>query len=306
MSRRVIAAGIAIFSVSGAGVAQVAPIALDDAQAVSKTGRILRSAPPGRDTLDKLAAARAEYNADPGDADNIIWYGRRTAYAGNYQKAIAIYTEGIEKHPNDARMYRHRGHRYITIRDFRAAIADLRYASALIDGRENQIEPDGLPNAQNIPVSTLHGNIWYHLGLAYYLVQDWDNAYRAFQKGFELSRNDDNVVSTTHWRYMILRRMGKLDEAAAILDAVGSGMNVIENTSYYRLCLFYRGDVKLEQIRGSVSADAGGAAVAYGIANWHFYNGRHEMGVALMNDLLSTDNWPAFGFIAAEADVASL
>ena len=296
---------VIFFVLAGVAGAQVAPIALDDAQAVSKTGRILRSSQPSEETLEKLDAARAAYDAGPDDADNIIWYGRRSAYAGEYQKSIAIFTEGIEKHPGDPRMYRHRGHRYITVRDFRAAIADLRYASKLIEGEDNEIEADGLPNAQNIPVSTLHGNIWYHLGLAYYLTQDWDNAYRAFQNGFDISRNDDNIVSTTHWRYMILRRMGKADAATAALDVISSDMNVIENMSYHRLCLFYRGELSLEQIRQSISANSSGAAVAYGVANWHYYNGREDNAAELLNDLLATENWPAFGFIAAEADIAA-
>ena len=63
-------------------------------------------------------------------------------------------------------MYRHRGHRYVSIREFDRAIADLEYAATLIEGTEDEIEPDGMPNAMNIPVSSLHSNIWYHLGLA--------------------------------------------------------------------------------------------------------------------------------------------
>jgi len=46
--------------------------------------------------------------------------------------------------------------------------------------KPNQIEPDGLPNAKNIPISTLKGNIWYHLGLAYYLKGDFENALWAY------------------------------------------------------------------------------------------------------------------------------
>ena len=192
-----------------AGAADVLPDVPDGAQAVSLTGEALKSAAPGQDSLDKLGIAKANYENDPDDADNIIWYGRRTAYTGDYRGAIRIFSEGIEKHPDDARMYRHRGHRYISIRAFDRAIADLETASKLIEGLENQTEPDGQPNAMNIPVSSLHGNIWYHLGLAYYLVHDWDNAFRAYQSGFEAARNDDNKVSTTHWRYMILRRSGR-------------------------------------------------------------------------------------------------
>ncbi len=64
------------------------------------------------------------------------------------------------------------------IREFDRAIQDFEKAATLIEGTEDKIEPDGLPNAQNIPVSTLHTNIWYHLGLAYYLQHDLENALR--------------------------------------------------------------------------------------------------------------------------------
>jgi Flp pilus assembly protein TadD len=83
----------------------------------------------------KLAEARAAVERSPEDADALIWLGRRTAYLGRYQEAIRIFSQGIEKHPDDARFYRHRGHRYITVRDLARAIADLETASRLIAGQ---------------------------------------------------------------------------------------------------------------------------------------------------------------------------
>ena len=60
------------------------------------------------------AAARADYEASPDDADAIIWLGRRIGYTGRYREAIDVFSEGVRKHPGDARMYRHRGHRWIS------------------------------------------------------------------------------------------------------------------------------------------------------------------------------------------------
>ena len=40
------------------------------------------------------------------------------------------------------------------------------------------------------------------------------------------------------------------------------------------------------------------------MANWHFYNGRREVGMELMRKVVSGETWAAFGFIAAEADLA--
>ncbi|WP_417464032.1 tetratricopeptide repeat protein [Kordiimonas sp.] len=250
----------------------------------------------------KLLEARAEYEANPDDADALVWYGRRMGYTGDFRAAISIFTMGIEKHPDDARMYRHRGHRYISVREFDRAIADLEKAASLIKGTENVIEPDGMPNAQNIPVSTLHGNIWYHLGLAYYLKHDWDNALRAYLEARAASRLDDNVVSTTHWIYMILRRMGREEDAKQAVSMITKDMDVIENFGYYELCKMYAGLQDLDATLKNSPGGIQGAGVTYGVINWHLYNGRVEEAANLIQSFVNGEGWASFGYIAAEAD----
>jgi len=284
----------------------VLPPVPDGAQAIALDGRVLFAPQAGAEALSKLDAALADYEADPDDADNIIWLGRRLAYAGDYRGAIRIFSEGMSKHPGDARMYRHRGHRYITIREFDRAIADLEKAAELIRGADNEVEPDGQPNDLGIPLSSLHGNIWYHLGLAYYLKQDWDNALRAYSNGFDASRNDDNRVSTTHWRYMILRRMGRAADANRVLDAVRTDMTILENGSYHSLCLFYKGELSLGELLEGAADSPAGAAVRYGAANWHYVNGDVEIARRMLTELTASDGWAGFGYVAAEADLAAL
>lgn len=294
----------ALLLLSSSALAANLPDVPDGVQAVSLSGTLLYSAAPGQAALDQLAQARKNYDANPNDAANIIWYGRRTAYTGDYRGAIEVFSEGMEKFPNDDRMYRHRGHRYISIREFDRAIADLEQATKLIVGKENETEPDGLPNDQNIPISSRHGNIWYHLGLAYYLKQDWENAFRAFRNGFKAGRNDDNRVSTTHWLYMIKRRMGDEEGAAKVLDVITADMNVIENFSYYHLCLFYKAQMTAEELMGDGQDTPGGASAAYGLANWYYYTGDDDKALELLNALVDSNSWAPFGFIAAEADLA--
>ena len=132
-------------------------------QGISLLGNPLYAGKPSEGQLAKYREARGEYLKNPDVAENIIWLGRRIAYMGEYKKAIEIFTEGIKKFPDDPRFYRHRGHRYISIRKFDEAISDFTRAVELTRGKKDQIEPDGMPNARNIPVSTLQGNIWYHL-----------------------------------------------------------------------------------------------------------------------------------------------
>jgi len=257
------------------------------------------------DMLEKLAQAKADYMANPDDADAIIWYGRRIGYTGDYLSAIEVFSEGVKKHPSDARMYRHRGHRYISIREFDKAIADYLIAVELIKGQKNEIEPDGAPNARGIPVSTKHGNIWYHLGLAYYLKHDFENALWAYTEARNAGKLPDNIVSTTHWIYMILRRLGREEEAQQALDVITADMDIIENFSYYKLCLLYKGLLSYEDIARDVGDSPQGAGMVYGLANWKFYNGRVGEALATMRSYTKeSQGWSAFGFIAAEVDVA--
>ena len=253
--------------------------------------------------------AAAELAADPDDADALVWLGRRTGYLADYRQSIRIFGEGIRRHPDDARFYRHRGHRYITVREFDNAIADFQRAVELIEGTEDQIEPDGLPNARGIPTSTLHFNIWYHLGLAHYLKGEWEDALEAFRQCWRVSDVPDRQVATVHWLYMILRRMEREDEAAAAVAPITADMDVIENASYHQLALMYKGERTAQDLLGGqgTEASSAGAAVVYGVGNWFFYNDRQSDGVLVFRSMVEAEGqWAGFGFIAAEAELARL
>ena len=281
----------------------------EGAQAVSLTGKTLSMPEATNETvLDNLSSARAKYMDYPMIADNAVWYGRRLAYAGKYREAIKVFSEGLLDNPNDAQLYRHRGHRYITIRELDRAIADLEKAVQLIKGKSNIVEQDGAPNEFGIPISTLHHNIYYHLGLAYYLKQDFENAKIAYDKAFNVGRNDDNKVSVTHWRYMILRRLGKShDEAKEVLEPISKDMKILENMTYHKLDLFYKGDISEAEISEGIDMeDSADAATAYGLANWYYYNGEKEKAAGMMEKMLNARAWGSFGYIGAEADLAAM
>ena len=290
---------------SSSYAAELLPEVPADAQALSLQGETFYAAEPNDRTRANLETARTNYASDPNSADNIIWLGRRIAYAEDYRRAIEVFSEGISKFPDDPRFHRHRGHRYISIREFDRAIADFEKAAQLMQGIPIRVEPDGLPNAQNIPLTTTQGNVWYHLGLAYYLKQDWPNALASFRSGYDLGGNDDNLVSTGHWIYMILRRMGNDEEAAIALNELSIDMNIIENMSYHDLCLLYKGEMALENMMTANGDDPSNAAVAYGIANYFYYNGDRQRSDEMLQRLVSGSSWSSFGFIAAEADLAN-
>jgi tetratricopeptide (TPR) repeat protein len=281
---------------------ELLPEVPEGAQAVSLLGDPLYPPDPSESALANYEEAKKAYESSPDDADSIIWYGRRAGYLGRYREAILIFTEGTEKHPQDARFFRHRGHRYISIREFDRAIRDLEHAVTLTRDQEDQIEPDGQPNAKNIPLTTLQRNIWYHLGLAYFLKGDPGNARRAYRECLGAGKYDDNYVSTAFWLYITLRRLGKLGEARELLEPVHSDMDLIENGDYLRMCLLYKGEVDPEEIIPSVSSSVDNLTFAYGAANYFFHKAEQEDADALLKKIVKKKSWGAFAYIAAEAD----
>jgi len=246
-------------------------------------------------SFDQFKSAQLNYFDNQDSPEALIWYGRRIAYLGYFKEAIKVFTLGIETYPNDARFYRHRGHRYISTRQYDKAINDFEKAVILIDQTIDQIEPDGLPNSKNIPLSTLHGNIWYHLGLTYYLKNDMNNALKAFTNRSVTHKYDDNIVSGGHWLYMIYRRLNKIEESKAVVDQVNQEMNIIENMSYHQSCLFYKG--LLEESELVIDEVA-----LYSLANWYIYEKNDTLKAKEYYQELLKGNPFSFAYIAGEAD----
>jgi tetratricopeptide (TPR) repeat protein len=280
-------------------------------QALSMLGDTLRALPLSPTVLAKyetqLATARRAYVRTPTNVDSIIWYARRLGYLGRLRESIEIYTRGIALYPDNPWLYRHRGHRYISVRDFDAAIRDLRRADDLTRDKPDEVEPDGQPNAANTPIGTLKSNILYHLALAHYLQGSWGEAAQVAQREVDAATNDDRRVSMAHWLYMALRRAGRNAEAAKVLQPIRRNMRIVENGAYHKLMLLYKGLLPPDSV---LTASATGelsvqdASAAYGVANWYWYNGKRPEAEALFRRIVDGGQWGAFGTIAAEVELS--
>ncbi len=256
-------------------------------EVISLLGKKLFATPAEGEELrklqDDLKEAMLKVEADPDDPENLILYGRRLAYLWRYRESIEIYTKGIELHPDYAMLYRHRGHRFISIRKFEKAVFDLTRASQLNDK---------------------DFDIWYHLGLAHYLRGEFDEARRAYGKCLGVAEDDDSKIAISNWLYITLRRLGEEGEAEKILEAITEEMEVVENQSYYDLLLFYKGLKPESEIADKVKAsDLDLATVGYGVGCWHLYNGNEVEAKTYFEKIVETRYWPAFGYIAAEAEL---
>lgn len=285
---------------------------------VSLLGRQLE--PLGRDApqayIANLDAAWAAFRENPSDVDRLIWVARRLGYLRRMNEAIALLSQGLRVHPNHAGLLRHRGHRYLSVRRFDDARTDLERAAELIRsdlmradpgrGLADIVEQDGLPNARNIPLTTLGFNVWYHLGLARYLTGGYAESVAAFDEAARLSRGfDDNRAATTYWMYLAMRRQGRETQARRLLDSITPDMDIIENHAYHRLVLTFRDGREPDAVAADETLDAlDRATIGYGIGCLHLFTGDKTAARAAFERVVCGDEWPAFGFIAAEAELA--
>ena len=252
-----------------------------------------------------LEWAAARHAAEPRSEQAFIWLGRRHAYLGQYRSAMRVFSAGLALFPDSYKLLRHRGHRHITLRELEAAIADLTRAAELIRGVPDEIEPDGAPNALAIPTSTSHGNIHYHLGLTHYLRGDFKRALAAYRECARFDTNDDMRCATAYWTYMILRRLDRPTQARIVLHGIDADMNVIENHAYQRLLLFFAGQLDERGLFAGVERETiAGPTTMYGLGNWHLFEGRPERARRIFEEIVEGGVWPAFGHLAAEAELS--
>lgn len=253
-----------------------------------------------------LTVARKNLETDSSE-ENFIWLGRREAYRYYYLESILTYTNGLRKYPESYKLYRHRGHRYITIRNFSRAVADFQQAAALMPDQPLEIEQDGQPNKLNIPLSTTQFNVWYHLGLAHYLTGDFESARMAYEKCMKVSNNDDLVCATADWLYMTFSRMGMKEEAEKVLELIHEDMKIIENDSYFLRLKMYKGlippDSLLNVNASNEDVDLALATQGYGVGNWYLCKGDTAKAQEIFNKVVSGKHFSAFGFIAAETEL---
>jgi len=109
---------------------------------------------------------------------------------------------------------------------------------------------------------------------------------------------------------MTLRRLGKTDEAEALLEPITEDMEILENASYYRQLMFYKGFYKPNDLLrvDSLAEDKEMALITqrYGLGNWYLYNDKKEEAKYYFDNAVLGKNWAAFGFIASEAEISRM
>jgi dipeptidyl aminopeptidase/acylaminoacyl peptidase/tetratricopeptide (TPR) repeat protein len=279
------------------------------AEAVSKLGVALLPFPPAADAkarLDKeLEDARTAYLQAPEDVEALLRLGRRTAAFGRFREALELYSRGLAAHPDDPRLLRHRGHRYITLRDYAKAEADLARAAALVKGRPDQADGDPPTGGLASATSTLQYAIHYHLGLARYLQGNYAGALAAYRDCQKVAAgNDDRRVGVLDWTYLTLRKLGRKAEAEALLPKDLDRLKITESFFYRNRLRLYKGELQPEDLLRAGGDDIGLATYGYAVACYYDFAGEPDKSRAALARVVEGRGWPAFAFAAAEAELA--
>jgi tetratricopeptide (TPR) repeat protein len=242
-----------------------------------------------------LAAAEKAVAADPNNLELLRKLAAAQVSVWQDREAVATLTRALEIAPRDAGLLTERGHREVPLREFARAAADL--------DRAVSIDPKRM-------------EAWYHLGLAHYFQADFSSAAAAFQKAVETAPNGDERINSTNWLYAALRRAGKNEEATRALEAIPAEMKFeAPHTEHYLnlVRLFQARKTESEILPPQPAPDNKDDepelrfdTVAYGVGNWHLYNGDEAKAQDYFARVLKGHVWITWGFVGSEVDLARL
>jgi tetratricopeptide (TPR) repeat protein len=231
-----------------------------------------------------IARAERALAADPRNVQRFIQLGVAQAGARQMREAVQTFTRALAIAPADPMLYRWRGHRNLSIRQFDAAMADLTRGYGLD--------------------STNYG-ILYHLGVLRFVRGDFNAAADAFARAQPRAPDAGELAGSTDWLWMSLQRAGRAGEAAAMLARRPD--TAATNVAYAKRLRLYRGEIGPDALFApSDTGDVEVATLSFGLGNWYLVKGDTARARVQFERSIRSGGWPAFGFIASEAELARL
>ena len=258
----------------------VAPVQGQTVQYRSSAGIEYRAQ---RDT-GTIARAEAALAADPRNVDRFIQLGVAQSGVRQFREAIETFSRGLAIAPENPMLYRWRGHRYLSVREFDRALADLTRGNTL--------------DASNY-------GILYHLGIVRFARGDFNGAAEAFARAQPLAPDAGELAGATDWLWMSLARAGRAAEAKAMLDRRPDSLPTAN--AYAQRLKLYRGQTTPGNVISAAdTADVQLATLSFGIGNWYLVQGDTSKARAWFERSLASGGWPGFGFILSEVELRRL
>ena len=244
----------------------------------SPAGDVYRSQP---DT-GPISRARRDLAADPRNIQKFVQLGVAYAGARQMREAIDNFTRALAVAPNEPMLYRWRGHRNLSVREFDRAMADL---------------------TRGYGIDSTNYGILYHLGVLRFVRGDFNAAADAFARAQPRAPDAGELAGSTDWLWMSLQRAGRAAEAEAMLRRHPDSLAT--TVAYARRLKLYRGELQPDGLFApSDTSDIDVATLSFGLGNWYLVHGDTARARAQFQRSIRSGGWPAFGFIASEAELA--
>ncbi len=239
-----------------------------------------------RSQRDTGAVARAEsaLAADPRNIQRIIQLGVAQSGVRQFREAIRTFAGGLALAPNNPVLYRWRGHRYLSVREFDRALADL---------------------SKGFRLDSTNYGILYHLGIVRYARGDFAGAVDAFQRAQPRAPDGGELAGATDWLWMSLSRAGRAADAQAMLSRRPDSLPT--TIAYAQRLRLYRGLIGPDEVLTAAdSSDIAVATLSYGVGNWYLVRGDTTRARTWFERSIRSAGWPAFGFIISEIELRRL
>lgn len=229
-----------------------------------------------------IARAEAALSADPRNVDRFITLAVAQSGARQFREAIATLTRGLETVGEHPMLLRWRGHRYLSVREFDRANADL---------------------TRGLRIDSTNYGILYHLGIARFARGDFGGAADAFAKAQPRAPDAGELAGSTDWLWMALMRAGRTAEARAMLARRPDSLRV--SNAYTRRLQLYRGEITANAVfTPADTMDVQVATLAFGVGNWYLVRSDTATARSWFERSVKSGGWPGFGFILSEVELA--
>ena len=242
----------------------------------------LQNLPHGLADTDEILACRAK----PQTYENILELADALCWQLRFREAIDALTQAVKLEPERMEAYRKRGPKYLDTLQFERALADYTRCE----------QADG--------VSVMSR---YRIGMAQYMLQNYDAATAAFAGSLAIAPQDDDMyIADVYWLVLSQLCAEKADEAQKTLQQhYRPDMYVGHHTAYEKAMRAAAGYASMD-ILAELDAepdDLQYAMTAYGLCVLLQAHDEKEKADALREKLLKRDGfWFCFSYLAAYHD----
>jgi tetratricopeptide (TPR) repeat protein len=283
------------------------------AQTVSLLGDTLyslnRSGEGGPQRARNMAEARDGMARDSNAIDNRLRLARTTAEMGYLRDAMSLYDRLAVGWYYDPRVFRERGELLFRLRQFDAALVDLRKAGLLLIGRGAILELGAIGTlTETTPLSTTQFQVFYLQGVVLYCKGDYRAAAPVLLEAVRQAETTEDRSRALLWLFFAVRRFNDGPQSARVLDLMKPEWAELTDAPELQLLLAIKGWFPTDSVRARALGARGEESqlLSYGLAYALLLDPERKPDAELWLQRAHSGDWDRLPYVVAEADLARL